>query len=87
MSLSNAIKTPLPAIKLYAKALSKNIYDNPEKNIGIAQKINEKADEIEAFLSQIIKASEEDFLKLSVQNSEFYMSGIIKKLRSIILTS
>lgn len=80
LSLSHDIKTPLLAIKLYAKALSKNIYDNPEKNIGIAQRINEKSDEIEAFLSQIIKASEEDFLKLSVQNSEFYMSGIIKKI-------
>lgn len=80
LSLSHDIKTPLSAIKLYAKALSKNIYDTPEKNLEISEHINAKADEIESFLSQIIEASHEDFLNLSVENSEFYMSEAINKI-------
>lgn len=80
LSLSHDIKTPLSAIKLYAKALSKNIYDTPEKNLEISEHINAKADEIESFLSQIIEASQEDFLNLSVENGEFYMSEVINKI-------
>ncbi len=80
LSISHDIKTPLSAIKLYAKALMKNLYQDPEKQLEIAGHINDKADEIENFVSQIVKASNEDFLSLEVENQEFYLSEIIKKI-------
>lgn len=77
LSLSHDIKTPLSAIKLYAKALSKGLYSEPEKQAEIAENINAKADEIEEFVSEIIKASSEDFLSLEVNMGEFYLSELI----------
>ena len=57
LSLSHDIKTPLSAIKLYSKALTKNLYkDNEEKKNEIAFKIDKNADEIESYLRDIIKA-------------------------------
>ncbi len=80
LSLSHDIKTPLSAIKLYAKALSKGLYDGREKQLEIAESINTKADEIEDYVSQIITASREDFLCLDVNNDEFYLSELIRKI-------
>lgn len=80
LSLSHDIKTPLSAIKLYAKALSKNLYSDVERQLEIAEKINEKADEIENYVSQIITASREDFLSLEVNNSEFYLADLIENI-------
>lgn len=80
LSLSHDIKTPLSIIKLYAKAISKNLYDQDEKRIEIAESINEKADEIEQFVSQIIKASSEDFLNLQVENGEFYLKDLLEAI-------
>lgn len=80
LSLSHDIKTPLSAIKLYAKALSKGIYEEKEKQLEIAEKINGKADEIEAFLAQIISASREDFLSLEVSMDEFYLSQLLNEV-------
>lgn len=77
LSLSHDIKTPLSAIKLYAKALSKNLYSDREKQREIAENINKKADEIEGYVAQIITASKEDFLRLKVENSEFYLSDLM----------
>lgn len=82
LSLSHDIKTPLSAIKLYAKALSKNLYPEVEKQQEVADKINEKVDEIEGYVSQIISASREDFLSLTVENSEFYLSDLIENIVS-----
>ncbi len=79
LSLSHDIKTPLSAIKLYSKALSKGLYTDAEKQTEIAENINSKADEIEGYVSQIITASREDFLSLDVNVSEFYLSEIIDK--------
>lgn len=79
LSLSHDIKTPLSAIKLYSKALSKGLYSNPEKQFEIAESINAKADEIEDYLSQIITASKEDFLSLDVNMGEFYLSELMTK--------
>lgn len=81
LSLSHDIKTPLSAIKLYAKALEKGLYDNREKQLEIAESISTKADEIEGYVSQIITASREDFLELSVTMDEFYLSELVKKLQ------
>lgn len=80
LSLSHDLRTPLSAIKLYAKALSKNLYDDAEKQKNIAGHINEKADEIEKYVSQIMTASREDFLSLDVRQGEFYLSDLIENI-------
>ena len=81
LSLSHDIKTPLSAIKLYSKALSKGLYTSAEKQLEIAESINLKADEIEGYVSQIITASREDFLSLDVKMSEFYLSELVTKIK------
>lgn len=80
LSLSHDIKTPLSAIKLYSKALSKNLYPDAEKQREIAESINGKADEIEGYVSRIITASREDFLSLEVENGEFYLSDLVRDI-------
>lgn len=80
LSISHDIKTPLSAMKLYAKALSKGLYTDAGKQREIAECINAKADEIEEFVSQIVKASREDFLNLEVKQGEFYLSELVGKV-------
>lgn len=80
LSLSHDIKTPLSAIKLYAKALAKNLYSDTEKQRETAEKIDEKANEIERYVSQIITASREEFLSLEVENGEFYLADLIQNI-------
>lgn len=82
LSLSHDLKTPLSAIKLYAKALSKNLYPDAGKQQSIAENINKKADEIEEYVSQIITASREDFLSLDVKKGEFYLSDLVQAIVS-----
>lgn len=81
LSLSHDIKTPLSAIKLYAKALSRNLYKDEEKKLEIAGNINEKVDEIESYISEIVKASHEDFLHFDVNNGEFYVKDVLEQIR------
>lgn len=81
LSLSHDIKTPLSAIKLYSKALSKGLYTNKEKQLEIAENINAKADEIEGYVAEIITASREEFLSLDVNIGEFYLSELVTKIK------
>lgn len=81
LSLSHDIKTPLSAIKLYSKALSRGIYTDKEKQLEITENINTKADEIERYISQIITASREDFLSLEVNMGEFYLSELVTNIK------
>lgn len=80
LSLSHDIKTPLSAIKLYAKALSKGLYSDTEKQRETAEKINDKADEIEHYVSRIITASREEFLSLEVEDGEFYLADLVRNI-------
>jgi len=82
LSLSHDIKTPLSAIKLYSKALSRGLYNDKEKQLEIAENINAKADEIEGYVSEIITASREDFLSLDVNMGEFYLSGLVTNINA-----
>ncbi len=80
LSLSHDIKTPLSTIKLYAKALSKNLYSDGEKQREIAESISGKADEIEGYVSRIIAASREDFLSLNTESGEFYLADLVQNI-------
>lgn len=81
LSLSHDIKTPLSAIKLYARALSRGLYESPEKQIEIAESIGAKADEIESYIAQITAASREDFLSLEVAMGEFFLSALAAEIK------
>ena len=82
LSLSHDIKTPLSAIKLNAKALSRGLYKDEEKRRAAAESINSRADEIEHFVSEITKAASEDFMSFEVTQSEIFLSQIITKLHA-----
>ncbi len=81
LSLSHDIKTPLSAIKLYARALSKNLYHEECKKLEVACNINDKVDEIEGYISEIVKASNEDFLHFEVTNGEVYIKEVLEQIR------
>lgn len=81
LSLSHDIKTPLSAIKLYAKALKRNLYQDEKKKQEIAGHIDEKVDEIEGYISEIVRAYNEDFLHFDVQNGEFYIKDVLEQIR------
>ena len=80
LSISHDIKTPLSAIKLYSKALKEDIYDTPEKKIEALEGIDKNVLEIERHVSDIVNASREDFLNLTVHMSELYLNDLIAKI-------
>ena len=75
LSLSHDIKTPLSAIKLYSQALAKGLYPNER----VAENINAKVDEIEGYVSEIVRNSDSDFMTFEINPTEFYMSQVINK--------
>lgn len=82
LSISHDIKTPLSSIKLYSKALQQGLYLDKEKQQNALININKKADEIEYYVNEIIKTSKEDFLNLEVNNTEFYLSELVARIKS-----
>lgn len=80
LSISHDIKTPLSAIKLSSQALSKGLYKDSKKQIEVAKNINENANKIENFVTEIVKASNEEFIKFEVNNSEFYIDDCISEI-------
>ena len=80
LSLSHDIKTPLSAIKLYAKGLARGLFSGEEKLTETAGHISEKADEIEHYLNEIIRSLHNDFMRFSVQNTEFYLSAVMDQI-------
>lgn len=86
LSLSHDIKTPLSAIKLNAKALAKGIYSDEKKRRSAAESINKRADEIENFISEITKATSEDFMSFEVRQSETFLSQVIEKISARYVT-
>ena len=80
LSISHDIKTPLSAIKLYSKALKEDIYDTPEKKKDALEGIDKNVLEIEKHVSDIVNASREDFLNLTVHMSELYLNDLITKI-------
>lgn len=80
LSISHDIKTPLSAIKLYASALSRGLYQDTQKQLEVIHSINAKADEIEQYVSELSHAVSEDFLQFEVKISEFYLSEAINHI-------
>ena len=80
LSLSHDINTPLAAIKLNAKALARGLYKDEEKRRTAAESINTRAVEIERFVSEITKASREDFMSFEVTQGEAFLSVIITRI-------
>ena len=80
LSISHDIKTPLSAIKLYTKALKEDIYDTKEKKTDALNGIDKNVKEIEKHVSDIVAASREDFLNLTVHMSELYLNDLIGKI-------
>ncbi|MBR1816733.1 MAG: HAMP domain-containing histidine kinase [Lachnospiraceae bacterium] len=82
LSISHDIKTPLSAIKLYAKSLSKGLYKDKEKQIEVAENINDKADEIESYVAELTNSARGSFMDFDVKDGEFYLSELIDNIRS-----
>lgn len=82
LSISHDIKTPLSAIKLYSKALSKGIYNEKEKQLETAVSIGEKADEIEKLVNDLTNSVKDDFMEFNVKNGEFYLGDVIEQIRT-----
>lgn len=82
LSLSHDIKTPLSAIKLYAKALSSGIYKEPEKQQEVYESINIKADEIEKLVAEIMLTETENIISFDIKNGEFYLSEVINSINT-----
>lgn len=80
LSISHDIKTPLSAIKLYTKALKEDIYDTPEKRAEALNGIEKNVGEIEHHVSDIVTASKEDFLNLTVKQGEAYLANVLGKI-------
>ena len=80
LSLSHDIKTPLSAIKLNAKALAKGLYQDEARQRAAAESIDNRVDEIERFVSEITKASSEDFMSFDVTQGEAFLSTVITKI-------
>lgn len=80
LSLSHDIKTPLQAIKLNAKALSRGLYRDEDKRREAAESINARADEIEGFMSQITQAASEDFMSFEVVMGEVFLSEMVTRV-------
>ncbi|MCM1133722.1 MAG: HAMP domain-containing histidine kinase [Ruminococcus flavefaciens] len=81
MSLSHDIKTPLSAIKLYSRAVSKGMYTG-DKEIEVMDNISLKADEIEGYVNEIIRNLNSDFMNFEINTTEFYLSQVIEKIRA-----
>jgi len=83
LSLSHDIKTPLSAIKLYAKALDEDLYDTEEKRKNAISGITHNALEIEKYVGDIVTASKEDFLNLEVTMGEFYINEVLDRIKGL----
>lgn len=82
LSLTHDIKTPLSVIKLNTQALQRGLYKDEAKQLEALDSIINKVDEIEGYVTEITRASKEDFLDLQVKEEEFYLSSVVEKIRT-----
>ncbi|MBO4952973.1 MAG: HAMP domain-containing histidine kinase [Lachnospiraceae bacterium] len=81
LSLSHDIRTPLSAIELYTQALEENLYEDEEKRQQAIGGIRKNTETIKKYVGEISEAAREDFLKLDVQQGEFYLSQMMQALK------
>lgn len=81
LSVSHDLKTPLAAVKLYAKAISNNLYNDKSKQRSAAENINIKADEIERYVNDLIGKINSGFMEFKVEQKEVYLSEILKRIK------
>ncbi len=81
LSLSHDIKTPLSAIKLYAKALSDGLYDTEDERAAAIKGILIKTDEIKNYVDKIHNISREEFMEFDVEVGEHYISEVLKGVK------
>lgn len=79
MSLSHDIKTPLNAISLYSKAISKGLYSG-DKVISSAESIQDKVMEIEDYMKRIVNASNEDIIEFNVNMQDVYLNDLMERV-------
>lgn len=82
LSVSHDIKTPVGIIELSAKSLEYDLYKDEEKQKEVSKNISAKCEEIKKYVSDLIQASNEEFLKLEVNIGEFYTSQLLESVRS-----
>lgn len=80
LSISHDIKTPLNAIRLYAKALQEGLYETDKEKEEAAGQIEAKTLEIENFVAEIVKTSSENILNIEVKEGEFYLKELMDKV-------
>ena len=80
LSISHDIKTPLSAIKLYAKAIADDLYSDAEKQRASAENINKKANEIEHYVRELTSKLSGDLMEFHVQKKEEYISAVMQKI-------
>lgn len=78
LSLSHDIKTPLNMIKLYGKALEDGLYPTDDERTNVYHQIGKKAMQIENFVGEIMKASQEDIVHIEVEKGEFYLKELVQ---------
>lgn len=77
LSLSHDIKTPLSAIELYTRALESGLYSSAEEKKNAFEGIRKNTGDIKDYVNKIMQASREDFLNLTVNNSEVYLQKVM----------
>lgn len=82
LSISHDIKTPLAAIKLYAKAISSGLYSDKEKQRSAAESINARADEIERYVNAMREKLSSDFMEFHAEQKEVYLALVLGRIKS-----
>lgn len=83
LSLTHDIKTPLSAIRLYTRALAEGLYTEEDKRMEAYRGIEKNVTDIEEYVNEITVASREDFLYLTVNLTEVYLSDVIEAIRKL----
>lgn len=83
LSLSHDIKTPLNLIRLYAKALDEDLFEDQNSRRNASSKIIEKAKDIEHYVDEIIRSSKEEVIEQTVIQGEFYLKDLITRVLDV----
>ena len=83
LSLTHDIKTPLSAIHLYTKALAAGLYSTEERRLEVYRGIEKNVKDMEDYVNEITSASREDFLHLTVNQTEVYLADVLEEVRKL----